>query len=116
VSAYLFLYALQYSVFFAQHMVMSPQEAGPLHIPQLGIHSRSWAAPFLSRVVVRGRRLQDLIGTAALLASTCFSAATFIFTYGKLRYGSSGSSPSLALSSVYGLLLGLVFSIQHLAG
>lgn len=115
-SAYIFLYALQFSVLFTQHMVLSPSEAAPLHLPHFGLHSRFWLTPLIPRILLRGRRAQDIIAVAALLASSSFSAASFIYTYSQLRFGGTPAVPSLALCSTYGLLLGLLFSVQHLAG
>jgi len=55
--------------------------------------------------------MQDLISVSALLGSTCFCATTFLYGYPKLR----GSPATLTFSSRYGLMLGLLYTIQHLA-
>lgn len=109
--AYSFLYVLQLGVVFAHRMVLSAREAKPLHFPQLGLHGRSWAAAFLSRVLLRGRKMQDLIGVAALLGSTCFCATSFLYGYPKLR----NSQSTLMFSTRYGTLLGIFYTVQHLA-
>lgn len=106
-----FLYALQFGVLFAHRMNLSASEAmftSP--IPQIGLHGRSWPAAFLSRVLLRGRKVQDLIGVASLLGATSFTAMTWLITYTKLH---SSTAPSMAFCSGLGVILGLVYTLQH---
>jgi len=113
ITGTLFLAALQLLVLYTHLLNLSPCEAAPLHVPSLGLHSSSWPSALLSRVLLRGRSLQDLTHTAALLAATSFTAATTIYTVPSLH--GTRVPTSLAFSSSYGLCLGCTYTLMHLS-
>lgn len=102
---------MQLGVLFAHQMVMSAREAPFVHVPI--VHGRAWLSAFLSRVLLRGRKPRDALSVAALFGSTCVSAMLFLFTYPRLLQAAT-SAPTWGFSFGYGLLLGVVYSLQHL--
>lgn len=49
---------LQLLVQYAHLINLAPCEPAPLHVPSLGLHSKSWLSALLSRVLLRGRNMQ----------------------------------------------------------
>lgn len=105
------LLLLQLAVMFGHSRVLSASEAAPLHAPKLGLPSGSLVSTLLSRVVLRQRRIGDVLGVACLYVSTCTCSVLYAYSH-----PSPGShSTSLWWSLVYGCTMGVMYSTQHLA-
>lgn len=112
--SYLTLLALQVAVLITHRSVMSASESPPVYLPALGLHSRGWLGLLFSRVILRTRKIQDVISVLLLLAATCGSAATSLLLYPQVHY-EQGSRPSFAFRLAYALVLGSLYTVEHLA-
>ncbi len=114
-STLLLLGALQLLVLLAHHRLLSSSEAPPLYVPALGLHSRGWAGLLISRVLLRTRTWQDLANVALLGVATSATAATSIYLLPRVHHPASSGALDLAFVATYGVCLGVLYTVEHLA-
>ncbi len=104
------LFASQVLVLLCHSRVMVSSEAAPIHIPKLGQPSRTLISNLLSRVLIRGRKLADVLAVACMYAATAACATCYCYLHPSI----GGHAVTLRWCLVLGTTTGVFYTSQHL--